>query len=273
MVQHTYTIRLAEYLRAVSRAGDVASCRALGFSQRVSCVAFALARHADLPGVDEGALLLATLLHGVGMAGLGGDLARTVLGNERPVLVRYPLDALADTLRAQAEGPMDDVPTGSFVRHHILMHKAATTGAEWLARSGFEGASAVLSGWLERHDGHGIPAGLAGTQLTAEQSLLTCAYHLCALHEAATLREGGEYLSFADECHEDDGWIASFHRSYVTPELEDATRTLWADRVFWEGLGLRAKSVPPRTVTHDDVQLDEDLIDTAGQNPRASDAV
>jgi len=239
-----YNIRVAEVLRAVSRATDVAAARPFGFGQRVAVAAMAIAERVGMPDHDRRDLLVAALLHGAGTAAVGGPVARLVLTDERRHLAEFPVDAivaaLAEVDSVDQEG---EAATGVYIRHHLQLIRFPELTRLWLSRAGLAEPGAIAGLLLERHDAHG-PRGLAGDQLPLTARVLSIAYHLASVRRLIHLPEpfwhGQVDLDGAD-------WIRALSGRIFDPALVDVAAEVWHDPSVW-----RAARLGLETSNHDD---------------------
>ncbi len=204
----SYNLRVSEVLRAISRAGDVAAARPFGFSQRVAALALALAARVGLGEEERGDLLVAALLHSVGMAAVGGPH------------VAWPVELLQAALAQRGEvWDPEEPPTRVFIRHHLELLRFPEHTFAWLHRAGFAGAAQIARHMLERWDGQGAPSGLQGTQIPLPARLLGLAYAMAAAREDASLQSGA--------------WIEALGGALFDPDLGAAARAVWESPEPW----------------------------------------
>ena len=240
-----YNVRVAEVLRSLSRAADVAAAKPLGFSQRVARAALALAEEANVAAEQRGSLMLAGLLHGVGLAAVAPHLANLMGSDERPTLARFPGDVLLTVLE---QGAADDEghATNVFMRHLLALGHAPEITHAWLEQVGLGDAGLLALSIQERYDGSGAPRGVKGRQVSREAWLLAAAWLLTSLRHLAEQAPGGdERAQRAAELLGDVSWIEAQSGRVFDPSLSDAIAALWANDVFWSETAVRARAEAP----------------------------
>ncbi|MEL6182697.1 MAG: hypothetical protein AAFS10_27310, partial [Myxococcota bacterium] len=247
-----YNVRVAEVLRTLSRAGDVAAAKPLGFSQQVAQVALTLARRLDTPAEHHGSLLLAGLLHGIGWAAIAPQLARTLNMDERPILAHFPTDVVMGMV-GQSGSADDDHDTHVFLRHLLYVGRAPEIAQMWLSQSGLSTEGTWIGALMERHDGSGIPRGIKGHQLPQEARVLAVAWLLASVRQLASQAHPGEPLAVqAAELLGDERWITNLSGRTFDPAVAVAAAQLWGDAAFWDSVALRARTELANSLLPDD---------------------
>lgn len=279
-----YNVRVAEVLRAVSRATDVAAARPFGFGQRVAVAAMAMAERLGLSEGERRDLLLAALLHGAGLAGVGGAVARLVFDNERRHLREYPVDAILNTLEESELLDGEGEPaTGVYIRHHLELIRFPELTLRWLTQAGLAEVGAVVGWMLERFDGQG-PLGQVGGQTPLTSRILGIAYHLASVRQLAQLPE--PFWAGRSELDSSE-WLRLLGGRLFDPALIGVAVEVWEDAGVWrdarrrlEGdqdeedtaerrLAAASHTHDPATEpsTHDDVAVTSERLVTAARRP------
>lgn len=225
------SLPLSETLRAISRACDVASARPYGYAQRVGRAALRLAQDSALPEALHGDLLIAALWHSAGVAGVGGDVARLALADERPLLRLYPADAVLNQLSIGAPLDADDqTRTGVYVRHHLPLACFPLLSARWLHEAGLAGAATLVAPMLELEERARLARGPA-----LASGMLCLAYHMVAVRWMAASTTGVDeaQIEGAQALLDDTRWLETLSGVLFEPELVELAQALWADEGFW----------------------------------------
>lgn len=258
-------VRLAELAAAISLFTDLGTGQPQEQAARSCVVAMRLADHLMFSAVDRVAAYYATLLRFLGCVAdaheeaiLGGGdelrlfaaLAPTIMGSRR--------EELAGVLRAVGAG------TPPWTRVGLVGRALADTGGKerslgahcevavrFAGRMGLpDGVEAALAAAYARWDGHGVPAGLAGTEIPVAMRLAVVARDVELLARTVGVEGAGRILR-----------QRSGHA--YDPEVVDAVlgiglgAILPADADAWE-LVLAAEPAPPLAV--DDRQLESALL-------------
>ena len=111
-----WRVRRSQLLRAVSQICDLSEAKPLGHGQRVALIALRLLEGGDAASVDRSSrtdIVVAGLLHDVGISSVAYNLYERVRERERSLLSRYP--AVSDGLFGLPPGALDEEDTVRFV--------------------------------------------------------------------------------------------------------------------------------------------------------------
>ncbi len=257
MAQHE--LRLAELLAALSVTTDLGMGQAPEKAIRSCLVATGLADRLELPGRQRRDVYYVTLLRHLGCTATASEEARLFGGDElvsRPVAERTdfgrPREMLAMML-ATGRG------TGSARPRHLARALAGSRHADMIQRSVCEvGASlgrrlglgdGVREGLyqvMERWDGRGAPAGLAGDQIVIAARIADVATQAVIYH-----RDAGPAAAVATVAARAGGWFdpevaAAFERHGEALLREVDAGDPWAAVID-------AEPEPVRRITRDDL--------------------
>jgi HD-GYP domain-containing protein (c-di-GMP phosphodiesterase class II) len=194
-------IRLAELMAALSLATDLGMGRPLEHELGVCLVALELAERLGCSAQERSDVYYVALLAHVGCTGaapyfagwVGGDEIRFLRGARAVGLGSEPSEDLRHVVRRLA----DDRPLPERARLVAKMLAAGSKQAELLAASMCEGATLLarrlqmpkavalaLGQLMERWDGKGLPAGVAGEEISRPLRVVCVAHDLVVIADA-----------------------------------------------------------------------------------------
>ena len=195
-------MRLAEPIAALSLATDLGLGRPLEYELGVCLGALELAERLGCDAEERADVYYLALLLHVGCSGAARYLASWVGGDEirlqQGVQLLGPASEPSEDLRYFARGFADDRPLGDRVRRVLAMLAQGDQRVTTMAANLCEGASLLAAGLrmpdsvtcalgqlMERWDGNGVPAKLAGEQISRPLRIVRVAHDVVVIGRAA----------------------------------------------------------------------------------------